>query len=83
MNTEQRLSARQEVRGAGELRFEHQGEPVACTVRDCSDIGALIEVRAAEGIPDSFQLIAPQAALDRSCTVVRRTQDTLGVRFSD
>lgn len=82
MNTEQRLALRQEVNGVGELRFERQSEAVTCLVRDCSDIGALIEVRETGAAPDRFRLIAPQAGIDRSCTVVRRTHDILGVRFS-
>jgi hypothetical protein len=68
MNTELRLALRQEVKGADELRFERQREAVTCLVRDCSDIGALIE---------------PQVGIDRFCTVVRRTRDILGARFSD
>jgi hypothetical protein len=83
MNTELRLALRQEVKGADELRFERQREAVTCLVRDCSDIGALIEDQETGAIPDSFCLIAPQVGIDRFCTVVRRTRDILGARFSD
>ncbi len=67
----------------GELRVEHQVKPVDCLVRDCSDIGTLIEVDDTGGTPETIRLVAPHAAVDRSCTVVRQTKGLLGVRFSD
>jgi len=67
----------------GELRVEHQVKTVDCLVRDCSDIVALIEVDDTGGTPETIRLVAPHAAVDRSCTVVRRTKGLLGVRFSD
>ena len=51
--------------------------------RYCSDFGAPVEVRVTEGVPDTFRLVAPRAALDQFCNVVRRIQHMLGVRFSD
>ena len=81
MDVEQRAAVRGDVFRAGELWVGEQLQPIDCLVRNSSAIGALIEVRTTEGIPELLRLTITTTKLDRSCIVVRRTAHVLGVAF--
>ena len=66
---------------AGEIRVRHSSAVTHCIVRNVSTIGALIEVKLADDVPDDFELIVDSITLHESCAVVRRTKHMLGVRF--
>jgi hypothetical protein len=51
-----------------------------CTVRNLSEIGALLRVESVVGIPDTFRLAMDDGA-SHDCEVVRRSATELGVRF--
>ncbi len=55
-----------------------------CIVRDFSNGGARITGVRASTIPDEFKLrITPDQGRARTCRVIWRTNDSLGVEFTD
>lgn len=57
-------------------------EPLPCIVWDESPSGASLFTRDAK-LPDSFDLVViGRGGLSQPCKVVRRTGNTLGVRFT-
>jgi len=52
-----------------------------CIIRNMSDTGACLEVSNTSGVPDNFKLIIKPEILTRSCEVVWRTEQRIGVRF--
>ena len=75
-----RSRARTRVFKAGYVVFNRAGA-ISCTVRNISDTGARLDVTSVLDIPDTFQLQIPKDDLTRSCRVVRRTPQSLGVKF--
>lgn len=60
------------------------GDPVTeidCRVSDISGTGACLAVTAAADIPDAFTLIIKPEMLRRTCEVVRRSENEIGVQF--
>jgi hypothetical protein len=54
---------------------------VDCVIRNYSQDGCCIEVSSPETIPDRFKLLIKPELLKRSCKVVWRDVDKLGVTF--
>jgi PilZ domain len=61
--------------------IEHGGDKTACTVRDLSLTGALLEVSDPRTAPETFTLIIPEDGLKIACRLVRRTEFRMGVKF--
>jgi hypothetical protein len=84
-DAERRRSPRSWVRRPGELivvRGLRGTTAVACQILNTSKGGALIKVERAADCPDDFYLvIAGQPELKITCSVARRGQTLLGVRF--
>ncbi len=76
---ERRGGDRAKVRKVGRIMFDDPAKVVSCILMDLSDTGALLLVH--DKVPDAFDLFySAQRKLWRA-VVVRRLQDTLGVRF--
>jgi hypothetical protein len=54
---------------------------IHCTVQDITSGGACLKMANTLGVPDIFELTFEQGRTRRSCRVVWRTDDRLGVAF--
>ena len=54
---------------------------VSCTVKNLSSIGACLSVASTYRLPDTFELTFEHGRSRRSCRVIWRTDDKLGVAF--
>ena len=62
----------------------HGGYSVfACTVRNLSDTGAMLQLGETTGVPTHFDLEIEPGRPPRKCTVRWRSQTALGVSFDD
>jgi hypothetical protein len=55
--------------------------PLACTVRNCSTSGALLEFAEAAPSSATFHLVIPERSIDILCQARHRAQRSLGVAF--
>jgi hypothetical protein len=61
--------------------IEYGREKIACTVRDISISGAGLEVSNPRSLPATFTLVVPEDGLRLFCSVVRRKDFRVGVKF--
>ena len=61
--------------------IEYGREKIACTVRDISISGAGLEVSNHRSLPATFTLVVPEDGLRLNCSVVRRRDFRVGVKF--
>ena len=80
--TENRTSQRQRILKGARIVLANGSSTIDCTVRNLSDRGAKLQVTSIVGIPDTFQLMVPNAPR-RACRVVWRKANELGVVFLD
>jgi hypothetical protein len=78
---EHRRCRRQRVLKAGKIAFHHDWADFDCVVRDLSETGAGLIVDDASAIPECFNLTIQTNAMTRSCRVVWRTENRIGVSF--
>jgi len=57
------------------------GHEIRCTLRDISVGGARLQLKAPSNIPTYFMLILPAEGIERSCTLVWKDGEQIGVRF--
>ena len=76
---ERRDKARRRVLKAGTIEFG--GGAIDCTIRNFSDTGAALDVTSPVGIPERFTLVIQADGTHLACTVVRRKEKRIGVRF--
>ncbi len=81
MNEENRRSPRQRTYKGGSILLTHLA-PLECIVRNLSDTGACLEVPSASAVPDSFTLLIKPELRKRSCQVMWRSGQRVGVRFA-
>ncbi|GEP02322.1 PilZ domain-containing protein [Methylobacterium oxalidis] len=81
MNAERHEEQRAECFSSGELLFGGS-RYTPCLVWNMSEAGALIEVEPPCTAPDAFELVVHADGVVRSCFVVRRTGQRLGVAFT-
>lgn len=80
MTEDNRAAPRRRTLKGGKIVVNDGFSTFSCTVRNLSETGALLTVSSVLGIPDTFQLwLEDDRKLD--CVVVRRTAESLGVRF--
>ncbi len=77
---ENRIAPRKRVLKAGTIEFG--GGAIDCTVRNLSDTGAALFVESPVGIPTEFNLIVISDQVNRTCSVVWRKDNRIGIRFS-
>ena len=76
---ERRDKTRHRVLKAGTIEFG--GGAINCTIRNFSDTGAALDVTSPVGIPERFTLVIQADGTHLACTVVRRKEKRIGVRF--
>jgi hypothetical protein len=77
--TERRKSPRLRTFKGGTI--SHAGGLIDCTIRNLSDGGACVEVVNPGLVPDAFALIIKPELLRRSCRVLWREANRIGVEF--
>lgn len=65
------------------IYFEHRPSTFDCLVKNVSDNGALLNIEAIWGIPDSFRLHIPKYDAHYVCQTKWRTHNKLGVQFHE
>lgn len=55
------------------------GQP--CTIRNLSEAGACLQIDGGVPVPDSFSLVIKPELKRRSCAVIWRAGNLVGVRF--
>jgi hypothetical protein len=78
---EKRKTVRHRVLKAGLIAFNRAGG-ISCMVRNLSSDGACLEVATPLGIPDDFTLVIENDHMKRSCHVMWRTNQRIGVTFN-
>jgi hypothetical protein len=59
----------------------HRSPIVSCTIKDLTSHGACLSVASTYGLPDTFELTFEHGRDRRTCRVMWRTGDKLGVSF--
>ena len=80
---EKRRSPRRESLMPAVIFYPNQNQHVACMVRDLSQDGALLDVLLAKEMPLVFWLRLDGETTLRFCTVAWRSDNHLGVEFSE
>ena len=78
--SEHRIAARKRVLKAGTIEFG--GGAIDCTVSNLSETGAALSVEIPVGIPSEFKLIVIADDVSRTCRVVWRKENRIGITFS-
>lgn len=77
-----RVAPRHRVLKDGKIVLLNNWSVVDCTVRDISDSGARLVCRDQAAVPQDFRLLLLSEQTIRSCTVVWRRGDEVGVHFT-
>ncbi len=75
-----RKSERTRVHQHAEIRFG-ENESLQCSVRDISETGARLHLKNAGNVPSQFTLHFNDGKAERSCRLVRRDGDNIGIEF--
>jgi PilZ domain len=81
--TEHRNHSRQRTLKAGRIVFNQRRSCIDCTVRNLSPTGACPHVPSTVGIPEAFELVIESDGINRSCRVAWRSEQRIGVHFSE
>ncbi len=81
MTEDHRSAQRQRTLKGARIVINDGMSTFQCTVRNLSEAGALIKIASVIGIPDTFDLVFDDGRRF-AATVVRRSENELGVRFS-
>ena len=65
----------------GKIVFNDDRSVIDCTVKNLSVGGATLQVESTIGIPGAFRLIISPDDLTKSCRVIWRTENQIGVAF--
>ena len=78
---ERRTRQRQRTLKAAKIVFYDKRTVLDCTVRNLTEGGASLMVANTVSLPDTFTLTIPIDKFERSCRVVWRKADRVGVEF--
>ena len=78
--SEHRIAPRKRILKAGTIEFG--GGAIDCTVRNLSETGAALSVESPVGIPTEFKLIVASDHVNRTCRVVWRKENRIGITFA-
>jgi hypothetical protein len=79
---EKRQSSRHRTLKGAQIAFQEGHATIQCIVRNLSDTGACLAVESPIGIPNTFSLVFDGPEPDRTCRVMWRTKDRIGVEFT-
>lgn len=82
MQEERRKLPRQRTFKGGTILFQ-PGGTMDCVVRNLTAAGACLQLTHSAALPDHFALIIKPESVKRSCAVVWRAADRIGVCFAD
>jgi hypothetical protein len=77
-----RAAPRRRTLKGGKIRFRSLGASIDCVIRNLSDTGACLQVESQIGIPDSFELFITDDKSARTCRIVWRSGNRIGVAFA-
>lgn len=80
-NGDRRLVRRTKVLRSAKIIVPRRSPVIHCTVQNITDGGACLKVANTSGVPQTFELTFEHGRTRRSCRVVWRTHDKLGVSF--
>src|SRR5262245_39813156 len=80
--TERRKVQRSRSLRGGKILFNNKQSVINCTVRNLSDAGANLHVQSAQGVPAFFELFVEGEDAHRSCDVMWKAQNRIGVAFA-
>jgi hypothetical protein len=78
---EHRSTPRHRTFKAAHIAFKERGAAISCVVRDLSDTGACLKVESPIGIPETFDLVFESDQSIRTCRVVWRKANQIGIEF--
>ena len=78
---EHRKEARLRALKGGKVVFNQHASVIDCVVRDLSGHGARLQVTTSVGIPERFDLVFDADNTSRSCRLVWRSDQQVGVEF--
>ena len=78
--TEQRGAQRRSTLKGGKIVFNGGRSTIDCTVRNLSSKGAKLQVASVVGVPETFDLLLPNAGR-QPCRIKWRALKELGVEF--
>jgi hypothetical protein len=78
---ERRDRTRTRILRSAKIIVPRRSSVVHCTVQNITGGGACLKLANTFGMPDAFDLTFEHGRTRRSCRVVWRTNDTLGVMF--
>jgi len=76
---ERRLAQRRRALKSAHIILSDHAPKLPCTLRNVSEIGALLEVSTTFGIPESFDVIIDGER--KPCRSVWRTETKIGIAF--
>ena len=78
---ERRHFGRHRTYKGARIAFKDDRAAIQCVVRNLSDAGACLAVESPVGIPETFHLVFNTGEQGRSCRIVWRGKDRVGVAF--
>jgi hypothetical protein len=81
-NKERRAVQRTKVLRSAKIIVPRRSPVIHCTVQNLTDGGACLKVANTFGVAETFDLTFEHGRTRRSCRVVWRTHDKLGVAFA-
>lgn len=78
---ERRTFGRKPLLKVGAITLNSGTGTLPCVVRDLSESGANLQVQGVAGLPEQFDLFVELDGLHASCQAIRRSTDSIAVRF--
>ncbi len=78
---DRRVRTRTRVRRSAKIIVPRRSSVIHCTVQNITGGGACLRLANTSGLPETFDLTFEHGRTRRSCRVVWRTNDKLGVTF--
>jgi diguanylate cyclase (GGDEF)-like protein len=66
---------------SGKIVWNYGQSSIDCVVKNLSDAGGRLQVTSTQDLPDAFQLVIEGRRENRSCRIVWRSDDRVGVAF--
>jgi len=83
MEDDRRTIKRTRVLRSAKIIVPRRSPVIHCTVQNINNGGACLKLANTFGLPETFDLTFEHGRTRRSCRVVWRTDDKLGVEFTD
>ncbi len=81
MENDRRALQRTRVLRCAKIIVPSRSRVVHCTVQNITGAGACLKVADTFGLPETFELTFEHGRTRRSCRVIWRTNDQLGIAF--